>query len=127
MTDHEAKAREIIQAGYCRTCKRLCGGHVICGTDEYPCDHPVWEPLRDNDELFVSAIATALREAEERATLAEREACKAIADHQVEYYNGQYMVALDAGRDERIDRFYNYRDAAEFIATAIRGRNSTDE
>ena len=72
MSTSEQKAREIIQAGYCGTCKRLCGGYVICGTDEYPCDYPVWEPLWGNDELFISAISKAIDDAvrEEREAFA---------------------------------------------------------
>lgn len=89
MSDHEARARAIIEAGYCGTCKRLCGGYVICGTSEYPCDYPVWEPLRQNDELFISAIAKALSE----AVQAERDRCAKTFD---EYY--QQHVGIDDRR-----------------------------
>ena len=59
----EEKAHEIVNAGYCGTCKTICGGHVICDTEELPCDDPYWMPLRDNDDLFISAISSALEAA----------------------------------------------------------------
>lgn len=73
----------------------------------------------DAAKAIVSAIA-ALLNAPSPTRSDVIEECAAIADRQIEIYTAKIAEAYTANLEERIERMENYKDAAEYIADAIR-------